>query len=85
MSIGATPPANGDALTWASTVKDSPLPFQKTVTSIANIFDETFLNNSPLRGAYDIHQIQEIRTLINFLLQEYCSELRRLGKIGKIV
>jgi hypothetical protein len=26
ISVGAAPPANGDAMTWASTVKDSPVP-----------------------------------------------------------
>lgn len=35
---GAPPPANGDAMTWASTIKNNPVPIKYTLTPIANLF-----------------------------------------------
>ena len=34
ITVGAAPPSNGDALTWASTVKDSPVPTQYKLITI---------------------------------------------------
>ncbi|XP_060576710.1 uncharacterized protein LOC132734026, partial [Ruditapes philippinarum] len=38
ISVGAAPPANGDAMTWASTVKDSPVPSSYKLASIEELF-----------------------------------------------
>ena len=35
---GAPPPADGDVMTWASTIKDNPVPVKYTLTPIANMF-----------------------------------------------
>ena len=38
ISVGALPPANGDTMTWASTVKDTPVPVKYHLASIEDIF-----------------------------------------------
>ncbi len=44
-SVGATPPANGDAMTWASSVKESPLPVKYKLEPIEKLFTGSYLKN----------------------------------------
>ncbi|XP_060608246.1 uncharacterized protein LOC132760315 [Ruditapes philippinarum] len=37
-TVGAAPPSNGDALTWASEVKDNPVPSKLTLKNIEDLF-----------------------------------------------
>ena len=80
MSIGATPPANGDAMTWASEVKQSPLPFEKHLTSITNLFNSQYLNGEDFWKDANLHQIDELKTLFTMVLNEYCATLLSKGK-----
>ena len=38
IAVGAPPPSNGDAMTWASTVKDTPVPVYYSMGSIEELF-----------------------------------------------
>lgn len=40
VSVGAPPPYNGDAMEWASTVKDTPVPVKFSLLPIYTLFDE---------------------------------------------
>ena len=79
MSIGATPPSDGDALAWASEVKQSPLPFEKRLTTITNLFSPQYLDNEDFWQTTDQHQLQELKTIFTFVLNEYCSLLLSAG------
>ena len=81
MSIGATPPANGDAMTWASEVKEAPLPFEKHLTSITNLLNSQYLDGENFWRNSNIHQINELKTLFTNVLNDYCATLLNHGNI----
>ena len=43
ITVGAAPPSNGDAMTWASSVQENPVPIKYTLTPIHNLFTSIFL------------------------------------------
>jgi hypothetical protein len=43
ITVGAAPPANGDAMTWASTVQNNPVPSQYKLEPIENLFHERYM------------------------------------------
>ncbi|XP_066927275.1 uncharacterized protein [Clytia hemisphaerica] len=43
ISIGAPPPADGNTMTWASTVKDTPVPVRFKLDSIENLFSSLYM------------------------------------------
>ncbi|XP_060582372.1 uncharacterized protein LOC132738788 [Ruditapes philippinarum] len=45
ITVGAAPPANGDAMTWASTVQNNPVPSQYKLEPIENLFHERYMGN----------------------------------------
>ncbi len=52
ITVGAPPPANGDAMTWASTVKDFPVPAKYNLESLDHLFSERFIQR--IRTRQDI-------------------------------
>lgn len=75
ITIGAAPPANGDAMTWASTVKDSPVPLKYTLQPIVNLFTKDYmegLNVDFLSIALNIRTFQ----------LEYCNYLKSLDQVN---
>ena len=72
ISIGALPPANGDTNTWASTVKDTPIPVQYKLESIENLFTDRFMKG------LDIDYIN-IKKLIKSGKKTYCQSLKIKG------
>ena len=42
ITVGAAPPSNGDAMTWASSVQENPVPIKYTLTPINNLFTERY-------------------------------------------
>ncbi|CAC5423373.1 unnamed protein product [Mytilus coruscus] len=42
-TVGAPPPANGDAMTWVSTVKQSPVPMSYKLSPISELFTEKYI------------------------------------------
>ena len=45
VTVGSAPPSNGDAMTWASVVKESPVPIKYKLRPIADLFTAKFGNN----------------------------------------
>merc|ERR1711887_475705 len=43
VSIGSAPPANGDAMQWASSIKDTPMPVYIVTEPITFIISSKFL------------------------------------------
>lgn len=43
ITVGAAPPSNGDATTWASTVQQNPVPTEYDLDEIENLFSEQFM------------------------------------------
>lgn len=43
ITVGAAPPANGDTMTWASEVKNSPVPTAYKLSSFEELFSDRFM------------------------------------------
>ena len=72
ITVGATPPASGDEMEWASNVKLNPMPIRYKLKSIDKLFTSQFMPD--LRG------LTEARQAIVEHSQTYCSALsHRLG------
>ena len=72
LTVGATPPASGDEMEWASNVKLDPMPVGYKLESIEELFTPQFMpgvqNHADLKRAIEQHK------------GTYCSKLsRRLG------
>lgn len=72
VTVGAAPPANGDAMTWASSVKDSPVPVKYSLSSIDKLFTLTYM---PQLNA----NLTRLTENIQMYLQEYCGHLQTMG------
>lgn len=70
--VGVSPPADGNAFTWASKVKDNPIPTAYKLTSIENLFTEKYMKT------YNVDYDKIYKNIVNFKL-EYCSFLRNTG------
>ena len=80
ITIGAAPPANGDALTWASTVKESPVPVSYDLGSIEDLFTETFMESQRM-GKYVI----DYKTISKHIVdkkRKYCEVLKAKGLLS---
>lgn len=64
ITVGAPPPEEWKASTWASTVKDNPVPMEYNLESIENLFTENFMGI--LNVDYD---------RIRYNMKEYISQL----------
>ena len=76
ISIGAPPPYNGDAMTWASTVKDTPVPVDYQLKPIHELFNE---HNDALTRYFSPSKIEIIKNKILGISSRYC---RMLGMKG---
>ncbi|XP_060563204.1 uncharacterized protein LOC132722697 [Ruditapes philippinarum] len=76
ISVGAAPPANGDAMTWASTVKESPVPSSYKLASIEELFTEKYLNAAEL----NVNLARVART-IRETKRDYCLSLISKGEV----
>ena len=72
ISIGAPPPANGDTMTWASTVKDTPIPVEYKLESIENLFTEQYMKGANV-------DYKHLRDLIDLGKIDYCENLKQKG------
>lgn len=74
ITVGAPPPANGDANTWASTVKDSPIPMEYKLVSIEKLFSKRYmdyLNVNYLKISGNMMRLQS----------DYCNYLKKDGQV----
>ena len=76
ISIGAPPPYNGDAMTWASTVKDTPVPVEFDLIPIYELFDNRTLS---LRQHFGSETSRMIRNKILGIASKYCRMLLAKG------
>ena len=74
ITVGAPPPANGDAMTWASNVKDSPLPIKYSLKSIEHLFTSEYMAGLGVNFTTIYNMIKENK-------QEYCKDMRLKGKV----
>jgi hypothetical protein len=74
ITVGAAPPANGDAMTWASEVKDSPVPTAYKLSSIDELFTEKQMGHLNI-------DYKRIRGLITKTQTSYCHNLQKNGKV----
>lgn len=74
ITVGAPPPTNGDAMTWASTVKKSPVPMVYKLRSIIDLFTEEYMRNLNVDHEHIANELGRTSS-------EYCKYLKRLGKL----
>ncbi|XP_045208114.2 uncharacterized protein LOC123559990 [Mercenaria mercenaria] len=72
--VGASPPEDGNALTWASQVQTNPIPTEYKLSSIENLFTDEYMNHLNI----DYQKIHY--NIINMKLQ-YCLFLQSAGKL----
>ena len=75
ITVGAAPPSNGDAMTWASSVQENPVPTKYSLSPLYDLFTERYAENLP---GIDLNAIRE--RLMN-TSRNYCRILREKGKI----
>ena len=73
ISIGAPPPANGNTMTWASTVKETPIPVKYSLMSIDNLFTERFMDGSGVK-------LDKMGGLVIKAKKGYCKYLKDKGE-----
>ncbi len=77
ISIGAPPPSNGDAMTWASTVKDTPVPVFYSMASIEDLFTPQFMSHV----SFDYNKVKKILEHSRES-GRYCKFLRTEGLVN---
>ena len=75
ITVGAAPPSNGDAMTWASSVKENPVPTKYSLSSVYDLFTERYAENLP---GIDLNAMRE---RLRNTSRNYCRILREKGKI----
>ena len=75
VAVGAAPPSNGDALTWASSVQDNPIPIKYSLSAIYDLFTERYSENLP---GVNLNVVRE--RLINGS-KNFCQALKEEGRI----
>ena len=74
-TVGSTPPSNGDAMTWAASVQQNPVPMLYSLSQIDGLFTEQFAKNMP--GVdYSV-----IKKKVQNVAQQYCEALKKDGTI----
>ncbi|XP_060559515.1 uncharacterized protein LOC132719697 isoform X2 [Ruditapes philippinarum] len=76
ITVGAAPPANGDAMTWASTVKESPVPSEYKLESIEELFTERYMDKTKVNV-----NLEKISQTIRKYKSVYCEYLLAKGDI----
>lgn len=75
ITVGAAPPSNGDAMTWASSVQENPVPTKYSLSPVYDLFTERYAKHLP---GIDLNAMRE--RLIN-TSRNYCRILREKGRI----
>ena len=73
--VGAAQPSNGNALTWASSVQENPIPIKYSLSAIHNLFTERYSKHLP---EVNIDIVRE--RLIN-ASKIYCQALKDEGRV----
>ncbi|XP_022796663.1 uncharacterized protein LOC111335083 isoform X2 [Stylophora pistillata] len=75
ITVGAAPPSNGDAMTWASSVQENPVPIRFTLRAIHNLFTERYSKHLP-----DVN-LDVMREMIINSSKNYCQALKLAGRV----
>ena len=75
ITVGAAPPSNGDAIFWASSVKENPVPTSYKLEPIANLFTEVFMKGTGIN-------YQLIRKKLVGIEKRYCQQLKVDGTVN---
>ena len=73
ISVGSTPPVDGNVVSWAQNCYQNPMPIKYSLDSIENLFYSDFLPN--------ITNIDKLRENVKKALGEYCPYLKAKGKL----
>ena len=77
VTVGSAPPSNGDAMTWASAVKENPVPIKYSLRPIADLFTPRFMSGiSTVNAATS----DRIRRRLRDAPQKSCESLQSRGK-----
>ena len=76
ITVGAAQPSNGNALTWASSVQENPVPIKYSLSAIHNLFTERYSKHLP---EVNIDIVRE--RLIN-ASKIYCQALKDEGRVN---
>ena len=71
-TVGSTPPANGDAMTWASSVQQNPVPMLYSLSAIDNLFTGQFSQHLTPGVDYKV-----VREKLSNVSQQYCQALKK--------
>ena len=74
-TMGSTPPSNGDAMTWAASVDENPVPMLYSLSAIDILFTEPFVKNL-LPGDYNATR-QKLESASHI----YCQSLKNKGMV----
>lgn len=74
ITIGAAPPSNGDAMTWASVVKTSPVPTSYKLAPIESLFTDRFMKSLNIDHLRIHHKISNLK-------HKYCTSLQVTGQV----
>jgi len=75
-TVGSTPPSNGDALTWAASVDQNPVPMLYSLSPIDVLFTEPFTKSLPRDVNYTA-----IRENLRNVSQVYFHALAKAGLV----
>lgn len=75
ISVGAPPPYNGDAMTWASTVKETPVPVTSSLEPIYKLFDKSYMKQSILSTEVADHLLSRLEVGYS----KYCRDALKNG------
>lgn len=74
ISVGAAPPADGKTETWASEVKETPVPTKYKMASIEELFTKKFMGDF-------MNNTETLHKLIVEGRKSYCRHLKKQGKL----
>ena len=76
ITVGAAPPSNGDAMTWAATVQDNPVPTHYELSPIHNLFTEQFAKHFDFSFNFTA-----VRERLADASKVYCEALKKEGMV----
>ncbi|XP_052065202.1 uncharacterized protein LOC127704995 [Mytilus californianus] len=74
ITVGAPPPSNGDAMTWSSSVKESPVPMQYELSPMHTLFTDKYM------GELGVNH-KKIAEKMKNATSDYCKYLLKRGLV----
>lgn len=75
-TLGSTPPSNGDAMTWASSVQQNPVPMLYSLSQIDTLFTGQFASGFPPEV-----NVERVRKKLQNISRQYCQALQKKGTV----